>query len=261
MPHGHSWFNYMPGYDAVVAFLNAQFGETFIAHQEIGAGHVFGALFVAIVLITLGLIAHKGISKTSDAIIPEDTLTVRTFIELFTNSVYEMLVDVLGAKKAKFFLPLIGTCAFFIFFSNFLGLVPGFTPPTDKLNTTAACAIVIFGATHIFGLKENGFNHILHLFGPPELTHKWFTWITPLPYLMFLIEVVSHIARPISLSLRLMANMFADHLVVGLFLSLIPFLIPIPLMALGLLVVTVQTLVFCLLSTVYIHLAVAHEEH
>jgi F-type H+-transporting ATPase subunit a len=105
-------------------------------------------------------------------------------------------------------------------------------------------------------LKVNGFNHIKHLFGPvislPAL---------PLMLLMFLIEVISHIARPLSLGIRLMANMTADHLVLSIFLGLVPFLVPLPMYMLGALVVVIQTLVFSMLATVYIGLAVEEAEH
>jgi F-type H+-transporting ATPase subunit a len=115
---------------------------------------------------------------------------------------------------------------------------------------------VIFFATHIFGISRNGMNHIKHLFGP---------WLGPLGIplnaLMFVIECISHIARPISLSLRLMANIFADHLVVAIFATLVPFIVPVPVMLLGTMVVVVQTLVFCLLSTVYIAMAIENHDH
>jgi F-type H+-transporting ATPase subunit a len=88
---------------------------------------------------------------------------------------------------------------------------------------------------------------------------KWYA--LPLMLLMFLIECISHVARPMSLSVRLMGNMFADHAVVATFALLVPIVVPVPMMVLGVLVCIVQTLVFCILSTVYIGLAVAHEEH
>jgi F-type H+-transporting ATPase subunit a len=122
----------------------------------------------------------------------------------------------MGKKAAKFFLPLIGTCAFMIFFSNVFGLVPGFQPPTANLNTTMAMALVIFFATHIFGVKENGLGYFKHFLGP----------FLPLAPLMLPIELISHIARPLTLAVRLMANMTADHLVLGIFLTLGPWLVP-----------------------------------
>ncbi len=265
MPHGESWFTLIFRgtvlWDNVVAlvtvFNRMLTGESdSILANEIGfVGHVFGAAFVLLLLGIVSLIAFQKVKDTQAAIVPEGKLTIRTFVELLVGAAYSMMSDIMGPKAARFFLPLIGTCAFFILFSNVLGLVPGFTPPTDNLNTTLALALVVFGATHIYGLKENGTNHIKHLFGPIV---KWYA--LPLMLLMFVIEVISHLARPLSLSIRLMANMVADHLVVGAFLSIIAFVLPVPVMVLGTLVVIVQTLVFCVLSTVYIGLAVQHEE-
>ncbi len=232
-------------------------------HGEADVQHVVGGLFVFVLLAVLAGLAYGRIKDTAKAVVPEAQLSAATFVELFSESVFNMMAGIMGKKQARFFLPLIGTCAFFIFFSNVLGLIPGFLPPTSSLKTTAACAVVIFLSTHVFGLKENGFAHIKHLFGPATFDPaKPMTILAiPLMALMFVIEVISHFARPRSLSLRLMANMFADHLVLGVFTGLVPFLIPVPIMILGTLVVGVQTLVFCILSTVYIGLAIEHHDH
>jgi F-type H+-transporting ATPase subunit a len=157
----------------------------------------------------------------------------------------------MGPKAARFFLPLIGTCAFVILLSNLLGLVPGFTPPTDSLNTTVAMSLVIFFSTHIFGLKENGLGYLKHFFGP----------VIFLAPLFFVIEIISNLARPLSLSIRLMANMFADHQVLSQVSGLVKWVVPVAPMMLGTLVCVVQTLVFCILSTVYIAMAIEHHEH
>ena len=242
--------------------------RTWMAHESYGHGgadvqHVVGALFVLVLLGIVGGLAFRRLKDTARAVVPESELTPATFVELFVESVFGMMANIMGKKNARYFLPLIGTCAFFIFFSNFLGLIPGFLPPTSSLKTTAACAIVIFVSTHVFGLKENGFGHIKHLFGPVTFDPKkpMTVLAIPLMLLMFLIETISHLARPLSLSLRLMANMFADHLVLGVFTGLVPFLIPVPILFLGTLVVGVQTVVFCILSTVYIGMAIEHHEH
>jgi F-type H+-transporting ATPase subunit a len=176
---------------------------------------------------------------------------VRTFVELFVSTAYGMMSDILGKKAARFFLPLIGTCAFVILISNLMGLIPGFTPPTDSLNTTVAMSLVIFFATHIFGLKENGLNYLKHFLGPVML----------LAPLFLVIEIISNLARPLSLSIRLMANMFADHQVLSQVGALVQWIVPVAPMMLGTLVCVVQTLVFCILSTVYIAMAVAHHDH
>jgi len=257
MPHGESWFNLLPFYHTVEALaaglsrpVNDE-GLTWIAHGPIGVQHVFGLALVLILLLIVGLISKAALSDTKKALVPEDKLTVRTFVELFVSTAYKMMADIMGKKAAKFFLPLIGTCAFVILVSNFLGLVPGFTPPTDSLNTTVAMSLVIFFATHIFGLKENGLGYIKHFFGP----------VLFLAPLFFVIEIISNLARPLSLSIRLMANMFADHQVLSQVSGLVKWIVPVAPMVLGSLVCIVQTLVFCILSTVYISMAVAHHEH
>lgn len=256
MPHGESWFNLLPFFHSVesaAAWLSRPVNEdglTWIAHGPIGVQHVFGLALVLLLLILIGLISSSALRDTKSALIPEDKLTVRTFVEVFVSTAYTMMKDIMGAKAAKFFLPLIGTCAFVILLSNLLGLVPGFTPPTDSLNTTVAMSLVIFFATHIFGLKENGVAYLKHFMGP----------VLFLAPLFVVIELISHVARPLSLSIRLMANMFADHQVLSQVSSLVAWIVPVAPMVLGTLVCVVQTLVFCILSTVYISMAVAHHD-
>ncbi len=212
--------------------------------------HVFGLLVVGLFVIW-GAASYRSWVKRQgkDAIVPQKKLGIATFFELFTEAVVGMSEGVMGKKNAERFLPLIGSLAFVIFFSNVMALIPGFVPPTDTLKTNLAMAVVVFVATHYYGVKEHGPGYIKHFFGP-----IW--WLAPI---MFVIELISHIARPVSLSLRLMANMAADHKVLVTFFTLIPLLVPVPFLVLGLLVSVVQTLVFCLLSMVYISMAVAHD--
>jgi len=261
MPHGESWFSLLP-FHARFQELAKVFGQPFnedglswYAHEAPGVQHVYGALFVLYLIALLAVVTDTSLRNAS-SIVPERKLTIRTFMEVVVGAVYSMMSDVMGAKAARYFLPLIGTCAVFILLSNGIGLVPGFLPPTDNMNTTLACGAVIFGTTHIYGLRENGFGHIKHFFGP---------WLgplgVPLNILHFVIEIISHLARPLSLAIRLMANMTADHMVLTIFLGLVPFVVPVPMYLLGSIVVVVQTLVFCLLSTVYIALAIEHAEH
>ncbi|MEM6960761.1 MAG: F0F1 ATP synthase subunit A [Myxococcota bacterium] len=226
-------------------------GVTWLAHEPVSAQHVFSAALVVTILCLLGVRVSRAVRDVKLAMIPEETLTVRTFTELLVGGVYEMMVGMMGKKAAKFFLPLIGSLAFFIFFSNVLGLTPHFLPPTDKVSTTLALGLIVFFATHIFGVREHGAAYFKHFLGP----------FLPLAPLMLVIELVSHIVRPLSLAIRLAANMTADHMVLLIFIGLVPFVVPIPMYVMGCIVVTVQTLVFCLLSTVYISLAIAHEDH
>lgn len=269
MPEHESWFSlYLPGIADAIESLTRRINVaitgqegTWLNGQHYGHGgssvdHVVGALFMLGLVAALVLAAKPKFDNIKQAIVPDETLTVRTFFELLVGAVLGMMEPIMGRKAARHFLPLIGTCAVFIFFSNAMGLVPGFNPPTDSLKTTLALASVIFVATHVYGIKENGLGHIKHLFGP---------WLgplgIPLNLLMFVIEVIGHVARLVSLSLRLMANMFGDHMVVGIFTLLVPFLVPVPFLMLGTIVVIVQTAVFCILSTVYIGMAIEHHEH
>jgi F-type H+-transporting ATPase subunit a len=264
MPHGHSWFDLLFGtlYENarnaahVLGWPVNDEGVSWVGHEPIDVQHVFGMLFVLLLIVIFAFVASAKVKDTKAAIVPEDKLTIRTFVELLVSATYGQMVEMMGPKAARFFLPLIGTCAFVILFSNALGLVPGFLPPTDKLNTTLAMAGVVFVATHVFGVREHGIAYFKHFFGP---IIKWYA--LPLMLLMFFIEVISHLVRPMSLSIRLMANMTADHMVVGIFIAMIPWVVPLPMYVLGSIVVVVQTLVFCLLSAVYISMAIAHEEH
>jgi F-type H+-transporting ATPase subunit a len=261
LPHDESWLSLIfsaisktarENFEhAMAVLLGDAEGHTWLMHNHVGFQHVYGGVFILLVLTLIGLHVRSQLRDVKAAVVPEDELTLRTFMELLVGTTYKMMSDMMGAKAAKFFLPLIGTCALFILFSNASGLVPGFLPPTDNLNTTLAMALVIFFTTHIYGVKEHGLKYFKHFLGP-----IW--WLAPL---MVLIEIIGHLARPASLSIRLGANMTADHMVLAIFTTLVPFVVPLPMYALGLIVVTVQTLVFCLLSTVYISLAISHEEH
>src|SRR6185503_2683227 len=129
--------------------------------------------------------------------------------------------------------------------------IPGFLPPTSTLKTNLAMSVLVFLLSHVFGVREHGLKYFKHFLGP-----IW--WLSPL---MLPIELISHIARPVSLSLRLMGNMLADHKVVMSFFALIPIVVPLPFLLLGLLVCVIQALVFTSLAMVYIGMAIEHEEH
>jgi F-type H+-transporting ATPase subunit a len=227
------------------------------------AGHVtmthvvFGMLSFALI-IGFALIARRKYSNRDEALIPEPRLSVRNFFELIFDAVFDMMEGLLGEKLAKRYFPLIAALALFIFVSNIMGLVPGFAPSTSNLNTTIGPALVVFVVYNFAGIAEHGLvAHVKHLMGPVLL----------LAPLLFVIEVISHLARPVSLGIRLTGNMTGDHMVLGVFGGIaemvmgVPLLFPIPFLFLGLLVCIIQTLVFCLLSTVYLALATAHDEH
>jgi len=265
MGEHHHWFAFIPGLAEIENAVGPHVPLAQAHNGHYSFWHVVMALFV--VLLVTALLLKAGLNRlpAEERIVPEDRFSVRTFFELIIEAVLGLAKDIIGEKHAERFLPLLGTLAVFILFSNCLGLVPGMQPPTSTLNTTVACAIPVFLFTHYVGVREHGLPYFKHFFGP---IIKWYA--LPLMIIMLLIETISHFARPLSLSLRLFGNMTGDHMVLVLFSTLIlvgadkiPMapLFPVPIMLLGLLVCIVQTLVFCLLSMVYFGLAVAHEEH
>ncbi len=266
MPHGETWLTVLlkkhaPAFYAWLTQLADSATKlvsedgTWIEGTSVDITHVLSALLVCFLITVMALVSYRWLRNTKTAIIPQDKLTTATTVELLATNVFDMMAGIMGKKAARYFLPLIGTCGFIILFSNLLGLIPGFTPPTDNLNTNLAMALVIFLATHIFGVKEHGAAYFKHFLGP-----VW--WLAPL---LLLIEIASHLIRPLSLSMRLLINMYADHLVLGSFFSILGPYSYIPvlsvLMAFGLFVCVLQTFVFCILSTMYIGMAVEHESH
>lgn len=211
------------------------------------------ALFVMLLVSLLSYLAFSRVANRECPLVPSGRVTLRNVFELIIEMFLKFLDDIIGPRGRQF-LPIIGTLGFFILFSNLLGLVPGFLPPTDNLNTTVACALVVFFATHYVGVREHGFSYIKHFLGP-----VW--WLAPL---MFIIEIISHLARPLSLSMRLFGNIMADHMILGMALvapSILIILVPPLAMVLGVFVSVIQTLIFTLLSMMYISFALEGGEH
>src|SRR5512136_19043 len=202
--------------------------------------HVAYTLLVMAILIVLGWLATKSME-----IYPNK---VQNVMEVIVSAFKTLLVDTMGQHGMKFF-PLIATIGFFVLFSNLIGLVPGFDSPTGSLNTTVAMALVVFFLTHIVGVQMQGMKYFKQFLGP-----VW--WLTPL---MMPIEIISHLSRPLSLSVRLMGNMSGGHIVLAVIFILVPLLVPLPILILKILISVIQTLVFMLLSMMYI--AGAMEEH
>ena len=215
--------------------------------------HVFMAA-IAFALVLLGaLVSRRVLSRDPDAgVLPARKVSVFMFFELIIGAVWNLMKNMMGEAEAKRHFPIVGTLALYIFAMNALALLPGGAPPTANLNTNIVMGLTVFLATHISGLRVQGpVGYAKHFAGP----------ILAMAPLMIVIEVISHCVRPISLSLRLLGNMTGDHKVLDIFLGFHIPLLPLPMMALGLLVVCIQTLVFVLLSTVYLSMAVAHHDH
>lgn len=251
-----TWFHLLPGYENFEAwashYLKREWRWEMFGDTSFTMTHVVISAFIAVLLILGALAYHKRIApENKERLIPERGLGNRNFFELVVEAALGIAEGVMGRKKAEKYFPLIGTLVFFILLNNMIGLIPGFVPATDTLKTNLALSLLVFVMTHVFGVIEHGPKYFKHFIGP-----LWY-----LAPLMLPIEIISHVARPVSLSLRLMGNIFADHKVVSSFFLLVPILVPLPFLILGILVCVVQTLVFSLLTMVYIDMAVAHEEH
>jgi F-type H+-transporting ATPase subunit a len=195
--------------------------------------HVTYTWLIMIFLIGLSYLAMRNAS-----IMPNP---VQNVIELVMLGLNNLIKDTMG-EKGKPFIPLLVAEAFFIFTANMIGIIPGFHSPTADLNTTAAMAIVVFILTHIIGIKTHGFKYVKSFMGP-----VW--WLTPL---FIPVEIISHLSRPLSLSVRLFGNIRGEDLVFFILLVLVPYLIPLPILLLMILTSILQTFVFVLLTMLYI---------
>jgi F-type H+-transporting ATPase subunit a len=196
------------------------------------------------------ILGYRQLKRTEDEIVPEPKFTFRNFVEILVERLSDIIVDTMGPRGKEFTL-IVGTLALFILFNNLSGLVPGFLPATDNVNTTFACSLTVFVMTHYYGFREHGIRYLKQFVGP-------FWWLAPL---MVPIELIGHLARPLSLGMRLFGNITGDHIVTTIFFGLVPLIIPLPVMFLGLFVAFVQTFVFMLLSMAYFSGAISHEEH
>ena len=153
------------------------------------------------------------------------------------------------AEHAESHVFVFGTLFIFILFSNLIGVIPGLESPTQVPYVPAGCAMMAFLYYNYVGLKHNKFGYLKHFTG-----NVW--WLMPL---MLPIEIASHLARPLSLTVRLFANMFAGEKLTLVFLSLTYFLVPAAFMGLHVFVALIQAYVFALLTTMYVAGASAHE--
>ncbi len=208
--------------------------------ELIGFGHfahaypwVIYSWFVMLLLIFFAFLAVRKIDM-----IPSKAQNV---FEILVSGMEEFMVDITGEEGRKFF-PLIATVFLYIATCNLLGLIPGFYPPTASINTTASCAITVVVFTHVIGVKFHGVKYIKHFLGP-----IW--WLSPL---IFIIELIGHFARILSLSIRLFGNITGHELVLGILFALAgAAFAPLPILALGIFVALLQAFVFFLLSIIY----------
>jgi F-type H+-transporting ATPase subunit a len=255
MPEHASWLTLILAHIKDTLSHNASaIGDSFVAKHPAGWQSfepIIASLLVFVLVIGVALRVRARLADPDEAVIPDDSLTLRTFMEAFLGYFYDLAKSVMDAERAKKYFPIIGTAATFVFFANVMALFPGLPVATTSLSITLGCALVVFLYFNYVGLATNGLGYLKHMAGP----------MLVLAPLIFVIELISLCVRPITLAVRLMLNMAVDHLIVSIFLGLVGVLVPLPAMVLSILVVIVQTLVFSLLTSIYIGLATEHEEH
>ncbi len=188
---------------------------------------------IMVILVVTSIVFTRGLK-----LIP---VKGQNFFEAIIQGMINFMEGVMGPEGPRYF-PLIGTLGFFIFISNLGGLVPGFMSPTSNLNTTAACAIVVFITYHAIGFRKHGLGYIKQFTGP----------IPALAPLMLPLELIGHLARPLSLSVRLFGNIKGEDLVLLILAFLVPYFVPVPMMLLAIFTSLIQAFVFVLLSMIYI---------
>jgi F-type H+-transporting ATPase subunit a len=197
------------------------------------------AFLASIILIIISLIVRKTIQ-----LVPRGT---QNFMEAIVEAILGLCEENIGHNWARPLFPLIGTIALFILVCNIMGLIPGFASPTSNVNTNAAMAIPVFLATHFLGIREHGFGYIKHFLGPMRSIAA-----LPLMILMFFIETISHLVRPLTLTVRLFGNMTGKHYILLVLGIISPAIFPVAILLLGVLVSVLQAFVFTLLSTLYL---------
>lgn len=234
-----------------ITLLHDYFDAPWIAFLSAWENIVFSLL----VAILISIIFYLGSRKRE--LIP---FGFQNFLEWVVETLRDLIVGILGPEGEKF-VPFLGTLFIYILSMNLIGLIPLMKSPSSNLNITAALAICVFVFVQYLNIKHMGIKGFLyHLAGSPKDLTGWL--VAPL---LFPIELLTQISRPVTLALRLFGNILGEKILIGFFTLigvtvLVFFPIQTPFMFLGLLTSIMQAMVFALLSTIYILLSVPHQE-
>jgi F-type H+-transporting ATPase subunit a len=211
---------------------------------------VQASLAAGVLLVLAGVAVRRRLAEPSRGIVPDEGVSLRNVVEATVEALAKVAQDRIGPEYRRYF-PIIGTMFFFILVSNLMGLVPGFDGATASGNATWAWAIIAWITYTAIGIVKHRGKYLLKFMGPALGKHhiRWLAWFF-LP-----LEVLLDLARMLTLAVRLMANMFADHTVIAVWLLLVPFGVPAIFMGLGIIIALLQAFVFALLTMIYIGLA------
>ena len=225
-----------------------------LAHQLHVPWIVLSSLFAAVLLLFAGLSVKRAVTGEQGGILPEEGVSIRNVVEVVIESLGDLGETTIGPEWRRYF-PVVGSIFFFVLVSNVMSLFPGMLGSTSDVNVTFAWAIISFLVYNYVGIKQHSWKYIYQFMGPSimnmEIGGKHYH-VRLLAPIFLILEIPLHISRILTLGIRLLANMFADHTVVLVWLSLIPIAVPAVFMGLGLLVSVLQAFVFALLTMIYI---------
>lgn len=236
------WVNELLG--PPFASLLSVFGVTVPAGQDVIPMQMIMGAVVVLVLMIVAVIIKSRLSVENPGKLQQSAELAVEFLE-------GQLEENVGHDGHQF-LPIIGTLGVFIAFSNVVGLIPGLGSPTSNANVPAGCAAVIFLYYNFAGIRKHGLvKYLKHFAGP-----IW--WMAPF---MIPIELISHLARPLSLTIRLWGNIFAEELLIVIFVGILPVFLPLPFIAFAIFGGLLQAFIFITMSQMYLSMAVATEDH
>jgi F-type H+-transporting ATPase subunit a len=206
------------------------------------SNYVTMQILVALVLIVLFALLRGRISMDKPG-------KLQHIFEVIYDFLHGQAEEIVG-HHGPHYIHMFGTLFLFILFSNLIGIIPGFESPTMFPPVPLGCALIAFGYYNVMGFSAQGvLSYLKHFMGPS----------LPLAPIMIPIEIVSHLARPLSLTIRLFANMYAGEQVTLVFLGLVPLVVPAVFMGLHVFVSFLQAYIFVLLTMVYVAGSVEHE--
>lgn len=248
---------YIPSILLIWSKISFASGYTFlgpVAHTLAIPEHILSYSAVIICLLLAGLayrVKILALGKNS-VIIPDEGISVRNVMEFTGGKIFELVENIVGEENAKEYFPLAISLFLLILANNMVGLIPGIAPATANINTSLALGLFSFLFYNYQGIAKVGLlNHVKHLMGPVA-------WLAPL---IFIIEVISHVIRPMTLALRLRFNMEGDHMVLATFTDLTYVFIPVIFLFLGTFIAFIQAFVFTILSLVYVKLSIESHDH
>jgi F-type H+-transporting ATPase subunit a len=233
----------------MIAALLAAIGRPVPAGEQVIPDHLVMVALIVAFWTGVCLVVRRSLSV-------ENPGRLQILIEDGVAAVQSMLHDYVGHKGPRY-LVIVTTIFVFILSGNLMGLIPGLKAPTSSIDVTLGCAITVWVYYHFHGIKEQGIvKYFKHFAMPPGAP----VFLAPL---MLIIELISHCSRVMSLSLRLFGNIFGEELVILILFSIVPFIVPLPMMFLGIITASLQAYIFVLLTTIYLGGAVAseHEQH